>query len=363
MKITIQRNELINRLSQVSKALNTKPAVPILEGVLIQADGRLTLTCSDSNFTIITTTDAYTEHEPGAAVIPAKKLLDIINKMPQQEIDITIDNATAEIRCGKTKVKLAAMDAEQFPMTTWHEIDFVTMDGKVFTELVDNTKYATSTNEALPILQGVLIEQIEDEVTATATDRYRLARNKVTNEHSVRNTIRTVAPLKLLDAVTRLKPKTVDIGIIGNQILMAAEGYRFIATTYDGTYPDVERIIPGTESFKALVDKDQLLKTLELAESVADGKTKVVRLDVARKEMRVTAKDADSSMEEVLEAESGSGGEITIAANARFLIDALKCISADRVEMRFIDNKSPMILTGENDDNGLHLVLPYRMTE
>ena len=63
--------------------------------------------------------------------------------MPKREIDITIDNTAAEIRCGKTKVKLAAMDAEQFPMTTWHEIDFVTMDGKVFTELVDNTKYAT----------------------------------------------------------------------------------------------------------------------------------------------------------------------------------------------------------------------------
>lgn len=361
MKITIQRNELINRLSQVSKAINTKPAVPILEGVLIQADGRLTLTCSDSNFTITTTTDAYTEHEPGAAVIPAKKLLDIINKMPQREIDITADNAVAEVRCEKTKVRLSAMDAEQFPTIKWPAIEFVSLDGAALIDLLNNTKHATASNEAMPILQGILIEQKEEMVTATTTDRYRLARKSVVNVHGVGEVIRTVTPLKLLDAAVRLKPEKVGLGIVGNQIYLVAEDYRFIASTYDGNYPEVERIIPNTESFKVYVDKDQLLKTLELAESVADGKTKIVRLDVARNEMRVTAKDADSSMEEVLEVESG--GEINIAANARYLIDALKCIDTDRVEIRFIDNKSPMILTGENDDSGLHLVLPYRMTE
>lgn len=357
MKITIQRSTLLERLSQVIKALNTKPAMPILEGVLIQAHGELTLVCSDVHFSIMTQITEYDEHEAGETVIPAKKLLEVISKMPDKPIDITVSESSAVIKCGSTRVSLPAMDPEQFPEFFFPVAPPTSIDGKDFVRLVESTAFATTKNENMPILMGVCFEVEGDCLITTATDRHRLARQVVGIEGAEEG--KFVVPVRALDAVAKMKPEKVRFAFDGNRVYLETGDYQVSAAMIDGTYPDTSRIIPQQAETKVFTDTEQLLAALELAEKVADGKTRIVKLDISDGEMLVTAKDDSSAMEEVLEAEI-DGNEIAVTANARYMIDALKTIDTERVEIWLTGIARPMILKAENDDDGLQLVLPYR---
>lgn len=357
MKITIQRSLLFERLSQVIKALNSKTAIPILEGVLIQSNGELSLTCTDNHFTIMTTLDDYEEHEAGEAVIPAKKLHEVINKMPDKPIEITVDDKAATIKCGSTRVKLQSMATDQFPHRAFPIKTLPTIDGQFFAQLVDSTAFAVSKNENTPILMGVCMEVADGQMTATATDRHRLARRVIEVEGAEES--KFVVPVRALDTVARMKPDQIGFEVTENEIFLDAGDYQVIASLHDGNFPDTSRIIPQQAETKVFANAEQLLAALELAEKVADSKTRIVKLDISDGELLVTAKDNSSAMEEVLQAEV-NGDEIAVSVNARYLIDALKTIDTERVEIWLTGTMNPMILKAEGDDSGLQLVLPYR---
>jgi DNA polymerase III subunit beta len=359
MKITIERSTLVERLQHVTKANTSKTALPILEGVLIESNAELTLTCSDSHFTIMTKLDDYQEHEAGVTVVPAKKLLEIIRKMPEKPISIEVDGGTAVLKCGSTKVELPALDPEEFPRMSFPKESTGIIDGDNFSHLVDSTKYAVSTNEQTPVLQGVNIQLGDGQITAIATDRHRLAKQSIDFGSDAEGHGQYVAPVKALEAVVQLKPKNVEVAFSGNSICLRAGAFQYIATLHDGTYPDTSRIIPKSTEITVLVNTKKLLQTLELAEKIVEEKTKIVRLDVTDGEMFVSAKDGPSGVEESIEAEV-TGGELKLSLNAKYLIDALKCITTERAEIWLTGSMSPVIVQNEGDRSGMHLVLPYR---
>lgn len=357
MKITIQRSLLFERLSQVIKALNSKTAIPILEGVLIQAHGELTLVCTDAHFSIMTQITEYDEHEEGDTVIPAKKLFEIVQKMPDGPIDITVEGTAATIKSGSTKVNLKTMDPEEFPEFYFPVEPSAKIDGQDFARLVDATAFAVSKLENTPILMGVCFDITGDQLTALATDRHRLARRVIEVEGAEES--KFVVPVRALDTVARMKPDQIGFEVTENEIFLDAGDYQVIASLHDGNFPDTSRIIPQQAETKVFANAEQLLAALELAEKVADGKTRIVKLDISDGELLVTAKDNSSAMEEVLQAEV-NGDEIAVSVNARYLIDALKTIDTERVEIWLTGTMNPMILKAEGDDSGLQLVLPYR---
>lgn len=360
MKITIERSILLERLAQVVKAIDSKCTVPILEGVLIESNMVLTLTGADQRFSITTTISEYEEHKSGSVVIPAKKLLEIVKKLPNKPITITIDGAQAIIQAG-AKVKLPAMDAEEYPRRAFPSGNMAEVSGKELSRLVDNTKFAVSTNEATPILCGLNIMQKDGQLTILATDRHRLAKQSsgpISDLGLTAGRTYTV-DVKPLEAAAHLNLNTLEIGLSDNEIFIRTGDYQFISTLLDGTYPDTSKIIPKEPKIKVLVNTQQLLKTLELADKIVDDKTKVIALSISEGELFVSAKDITSGMEESLEAEV-EGEEIKLSANCKYMIDALKCITTELVLIELTGIMAPIIIKGEGDDTGLHLVLPYR---
>lgn len=360
MKITIERAILLERLTQVVKAIDSKCQVPILEGVLIESNGVLTLTGADQRFAISTTITEYEEHESGAVVIPAKKLLEIVKKLPNKPITITIDGAQAIIQA-RAKVKLPAMDAEEYPRRVFPSGNMAEVSGKDLSRLVDNTKFAVSTNEATPILTGLNITQKDDQLTILATDRHRLSKQSsgLTSDLGLEAGKTYTVDVKPLEAAAHLNLNTLEIGLSENELFIRTGDYQFISTLLDGTFPDTSKIIPPEPKIKVLVNAEQLLKTLELADKIVEEKTKVVTFNVSEGELFVSAKDATSGMEEALEAEV-EGENIKLSANCKYMIAALGCITTERVSIELTGVMAPVIIKAEGDDTGLHLVLPYR---
>lgn len=335
--------------------------MPILEGVLIDAFGDyMTLTCSDTNLTITATIEEYEDRQGGKAVIPARKLLDVVRKLPENEISIEVDG-TATIRGGKSKVSLPTMDPEEFPEWTFADGNMLELRRNDFERIVDGTKFAVSTNEGQPLLQNVLVEIAAGRLTATATDRHRLARQVVDlpNDTDEDQEGRFVAPVKFLEAVASLRSDSIKFAFVGRYVFAEAGNYQYRSALLDGTYPDVSRVIPGNRNAYVFVNTKELLQALELAEKVIEEKAKVVRFDFSDGELFISAKDGSAGMEETVEA-TVEGERMKLAINAKYMIDALKCIESQRTKIDLLAPLSPVILRSENDETGLHLVLPYR---
>jgi len=363
MKITLQRSAFIERLQHVTKAVASKITLPILEGVLIESAGGLTLTCSDTHLTIKTTLEDYEEVDAGKAVIPAKKLLEVIRKMPEKQISIDVTGSKALIKCGSTKVELPALEQDEFPEKHFPAEAMASIDGDQFAKLIDNTKFAVSSNEATPVLQGIQILQEHGKITAIATDRHRLAKQSISlgTDVGAEGDSQHVAPVKALEAVVQLKQDAVELSFSDNNIYLRAGAYQYIGALPSGSYPDTSRIIPTSANITALINTKQLLQTIELAEKIVEEKTKIVRLEVSDGEVHVSARDGAAGMEESLGAEV-IGEEIKLSLNAKYLIDAVKCISTERTELLFTGALAPVIVRAEGNESGLHLVLPYRTT-
>lgn len=334
--------------------------MPILEGVLIESFGNLTMTCSDATFTISTTIDNFEEKESGSAVIPAKKLLEVVKKMSSDKpISIESDGGTALIKCGSTKVKLPVLDPEEFPRMAMMRTEMIEIEGDSFAKLVDGTKFAVSTNEHTPILQGILFKQQGSKINTVATDRHRLAMQVIPSKGQEEEHVsQHVAPVRALEAVAQLKPDIAQIAFADTSMFIKAGAYEYISRLLDGSYPDTTKLIPKEAKVTATANTKKLLQTLELAEKIVEEKTKVVRLDVSEDEIFVSATDSGTDMEESIEAETT--GEIKISANAKYLIDALKCIPTEQTEIWFTGAMHPIIIKPKGDDSSLHLVLPYR---
>lgn len=357
MKIKIQRSTLLDALSQVNKAIDSKTTIPILEGVLFTAGGELTLIGSDTSFSIMTSITDYTEHEAGAAVIPARKLLEVIKKMPNKEISIEADETKAIIKCGSAKVELSTMSADEYPNEMFNTKGHIKLSGGEFASLVDNTTFATSQNEATPFLQGVNLQVTNDTITAVATDRHRLGRHISSVESEIEG--QYIVPTKILETVAQLRADEVEIHLSESRISISAGDYHYSSSLLSGTYPDTSKIIPTSAPITVKTNTERLLRTLSLAESVNEDQTKIARLDVSEGELFVSVRDNKAAMEETLEAKV-TGDEITVSINAKYMIDALKTIDTEQVELWFIGAMSPVIVKPEGYEQSLHLVLPCR---
>lgn len=361
MKITIQRSILLERLSQVSKAVSAKESMPILTGILVdsRADS-LRLVGSDTRFSISTVIeDGFEKKEPGAVVLPAKQLLEVVRKMPEKPIDIEVgDGFSTRIKCGSSRVMLPGMDPDVYPEVDGELQEQFTLDGPEFQRMISSTAFAVSKNETTPILQGINFKITGGTLTVTATDRHRLSRYISTVEDGLAT--EAVVATKPLEAVAQLNTDTVKVGFSKNKAYFQAGEYTYTAWLMEGNYPDTSRIISTTAVITAKVDRDQLLHALDLARITTDN-TKVVKLHISEGEIIVSSQgEGGSGMEEVLEADV-DGEELKLAANVEYLISAVKSIRSDRVELLFSGAMLPIIIQGVGDEKCLFLVLPVRM--
>lgn len=356
MKITIDRSTLLDSLSQLDKVVQKNPAIPILSGVLIESNGgMLTLTATDGKTEIGTMIDDYLEDAPGSAVIPAKKLLEVVKKLPNGQVKIDIENGRALIN--PKKVELPTLDAEDFPKREYPSGDPIELDGEEFGALIRSTAYAVSPNEQTPILQGVCLYITDGKITGIATDRHRLSRCEINVE--IEGNGAYVVPAEILKEIAKTKPDVLEIKLKDNEIAIKAGDYHYTIALLEGTYPDTSRLLPQTYKVRFVVKRDEMLSTLELAEKVNEDKTKVVKLTVGESSIDLSVKDFDSSMEDSLAAEVEGEG-FTISANAKYLAEALKSMDSEKVSFKLTGKMNPVVIEPVGKDGVLNLVLPYR---
>ena len=348
MKIKAHKKELENALKKVSPATETKATLPVLQGIYFYNDMMLATNLD----TGIKTKYDCEILEKGRAVLPGRKMLNIVKSMPNEQVTITVDNLNAEIECGNTEFQVSGFDPEEFPeLPEVGKNSTLEVDSKALAETLDKTIFALSNNDSQPALKAVCLE----DGYATATNTYRLSNTETDLSFSERLLLPGEAAKevkKMCGAVDNVKVEYNESFIrftFGDTVLIT----RLIAAEF----PNWQDVLPDDCEYDTLVtvDKGQLINALKRANIVAQEEGGEVLFSISDN-MKITAESDESKVNEEIEVNT-NGGEVKIKVDASYMIDGLKKIKDDTVRIELQDKLNPLVI---REHGWIYVVMPIR---
>jgi DNA polymerase-3 subunit beta len=310
--------------------------------------------------------------EKGSIAVPARILLDTLKNLPDQPVTFSIDSTSyaIEISSDNGRYKLAGENATDFPKVPAVSNDFSAhISSEVLAKAVNNTIFATSSDELRPAMTGVYVNLGEKNTTFVATDGHRLVRYRRTDIKS-ENGSTIIIPRKALNLLKSTLPTEntdVTIDFNASNAFFNFGNIRMICRLIDERFPDYENVIPSSNPIKMTISRTDLLGSLKRISIYANKTTHQVRLKITGSELQVSAEDLDFSNEanERLSCEH-EGEDIEIGFNARFLIEMLSNLDADQIRLNMsAPNKAGVINPAEKDksEDILMLVMPVMLNQ
>jgi DNA polymerase-3 subunit beta len=372
MKFIVNSNYLLKQLSNINGVITTNPVVPILENFLFEIDKtKLTVTASDLQTSMITEINVESK-EKGNIAVPARILLDTLKNLPDQPVTFSIDESTysIEISSDNGRYKLSGENATDFPKVPAVSHDFsAAVSSEVLGRAINNTIFATSSDELRPAMTGVYVNLGDKNTTFVATDGHRLVRYRRTDVKSD-NGNAIIIPrkaLNLLKATLPTENSDVSIDFNMSNAFFKFGNIKMICRLIDERFPDFENVIPSSSTIKMTINRVDFLGSLKRISIYANKTTHQVRLKITGSELQVSAEDLDFSNEanERLSCEH-EGEDIEIGFNAKFLIEMLSNITNEQIRLNMsAPNKAGVILPGDKDKNEdmLMLVMPVMLNQ
>ncbi|REK56962.1 MAG: DNA polymerase III subunit beta [Geobacillus sp.] len=376
MKITIDREALVQSVQDVMKAVSPRTTIPILTGIKITATPQgVTLTGSDSDISIesfIPTEDedkALVEiAETGSIVLQARFFSEIVKKLPEKTVEIEVQpNFLTVIRSGKAEFSLNGLDAEEYPrLPQIEEENVFEIPTDLLKTIIRQTVFAVSVSETRPILTGVNWRIEDEELICTATDSHRLALRKAKIETENHQSHNVVIPGKSLNELSKILDDSnapVKIVITANQILFKTKRLLFFSRLLDGNYPETSRLIPTDSKTDIIVNAKEFLQAIDRASLLArEGRNNVVKLTTLSDgiiEISSVSPEIGKVTEEI-QSESIEGEELKISFSAKYMMDALKALDGTDIKISFTGAMRPFLLRPLHSDSMLQLILPVR---
>jgi DNA polymerase-3 subunit beta len=364
------QENLARGLSVVSRAVSNR-SLPVLTNVLLKTeDGGLKLTATNLEIGITYWVPGKIEVD-GATSVPARLLTDLVNSLPGSEpINLELaEGETLHIRAGRFESNIKGIPAEDFPtVQTAGERPITRVAQKVLRQALDETAFAAASDEARPILTGVLAKFEGDQLTLAAADNYRIAVKTITVLDPVEETS-VVIPARALHELARVlsdtdEPVSIVLAHSRNQLLFHIDGVDLVTRLIDGQYPNYQSVLPASHATRAVIDREELLQAVRPAALIAHESANIVKLGVGL--------DGDGAITVSANAEVGDhvgrveaaieGDGTTIAFNARFLADVLEKVDAEQFALELNGPLSPGVFKPIGDDRYVHVVMPLRTT-
>lgn len=375
MKFTIQRDYFLNQLNDTLKAISPRTTLPILTGIKIDATDRgIILTGSDSEISIEITINQNIDgekivdiEEKGSVVLPGRFFVDIVKKLPGKTVNLsTNDQFKTLITSGHSEFNVSGLDPDQYPLLPQvSEEDAIKLPIKVLKNIIAQTNFAVSTSETRPVLTGVNWLIQNNELTCTATDSHRLALRKLKLEDEEIEDKNVIIPGKALSELNKIvsdSEEDINIFFASNQVLFKVGHINFISRLLEGNYPDTTRLFPENYETKLTLDNSEFYHAIDRASLLArEGGNNVIKLstDVDKLELSSTSPEIGTVKEDV-STDNVEGESLKISFNSKYMMDALKAIDNDEVQVEFFGTMRPFILKPKDDETLIQLILPIR---
>ncbi|WP_367924587.1 DNA polymerase III subunit beta [uncultured Ruthenibacterium sp.] len=362
MKLTCDRALLANAIAGVSKAVTQRSSIPVLEGILMKAEGfSLTLTGYDLEMGITTTIEANVL-EPGDAVLPAKLLGDMVRRLPSEEVEINAqDSGATTIKGGITEFDIMGLNPGDFPDLPNPGADkTLDMNTADLQEMVDTTLFAVSTDDKKPAHTGALFSITPEQLTVVALDGYRLA--IIHKPVMATKEIDIIIPAKTLSEVVKLfgeEDEVVHISANRRFVVFATQTYTVISRLIEGEFLDYTRVIPEGYKTRVTVDVRDFSTTIERASLIITERLKNPLRVLFDDHITVRCQTTLGKVVDELPAEI-EGEPVEIGFNNRYLLDALRYSRCDKLVFELSGPLSPVKVLPKDGGDFLFLVLPVR---
>lgn len=366
MKVKIERDRLLRPLSHVSGVVEKRQTLPILGNVYMkQSQGTLTLVGTDLETEVMTRVEEV-EGEDGECTVTARKFYDICRMLPEEAtINLVNEGDRTIITSGRSRFILQSLPAADFPRLEaekWE--DTIEIKQQDLRGLLDRTAFAMAQQDVRYYLNGCLLEVSPDGLRVVATDGHRLAKTEQAMAIDVETRCMAIIPRKAVTELLRFleeNDETVVLDVNPNHVRVSAGVWVFITKLIDGRFPDYEKVIPPSLSIHLVVDRNEFFDILARTSILTNEKFRGVRLLLKPGVMVVMANNPEQ--EEAVDemAVDYDGQEVEIGFNVGYLMDALRALSSDQVDLGLQDPNSSCTINVPQELSTLYLVMPMRI--
>lgn len=366
MKFSCEKYLLQSACGIASRAAASKSPIPALEGLLLQASDRLTVTGYDLKKGIYTQLEAEVK-EQGSVVVGARLFGEMIRRLPDGIVTISTDiNNNVNVKCGKSEFNFMGISPEDYPeMPVVDGVNNIALPQKILGSMIDQTIFAVADNDMRPIYTGALFEIEGEELTLVAVDGYRLAKRSEKLESARMENCSFVVPGSALADIERIcgdSEELVKISVGAKHISFSIGETVVVSRRLEGEFLNYKKSIPESFKYIVKVDRGEFMSAIDrVALIVSERNTSPVRMSFNDGSIDCLCVTPIGRAEDVCTCE-GSGEGLQIGFNDRYLKDALKAAAKEELNVCLNSAASPCIITAaDGSENFTYMILPVRL--
>ncbi|HEX2712234.1 MAG TPA: DNA polymerase III subunit beta [Candidatus Acidoferrales bacterium] len=347
MEFSVRKYDLLEELALTQGVVERKTTIPILSNLLCEAKGsRLTITATDLELSICTSCEAKVKKD-GSATIPAKKLLELVRLLPDEEIRFKLlENHWVQIVSGRKTYKMVGMAKDNFPAIPSFPHPLVKIPARVLSALITKTEFAISMEESRYTLNGGLLILKPDTLAMVATDGHRLALAETDCKFAgLSSEARVLVPKKAMVEVQRLVAEAgeddqIEFGRDENHLFFRLGPRLLISRMLTGQFPNYEAVLPRENNKTVVLDRNELNDALRRVSQLADQRSRAVKFSLAHEGLELTASSPEyGEAKESIEKEY-KGDPLAIGFNAQYLLDFLTAAADGPISLELKDEQS-----------------------
>lgn len=366
MKFSCEKYLLQSACGTASRAAASKSPIPALEGLLLQAADRLTVTGYDLKKGIYTQLEADVK-EQGSVVVGARLFGEMIRRLPDGIVTISTDvNNNVNVKCGKSEFNFMGISPEDYPeMPVVDGVNNIALPQKILGSMINQTIFAVADNDMRPIYTGTLFDIEGEELTMVAVDGYRLAKRSEKLETAKMENCSFVVPGSALADIERIcgdSEELVKISVGAKHISFSIGETVVISRRLEGEFLNYKKSIPDSFKYTVKVDRDEFMSAIDrVALIVSERNTSPVRMSFNDGSIDCLCVTPIGRAEDVCTCE-GSGEGLQIGFNDRYLKDALKAAGTEELNVCLNSASSPCVITAaDGSENFTYMILPVRL--
>lgn len=366
MKFVCSKSNLLTGVQTVSKAVPSKTTMSILECILIDTTkGNITLTANDMELGIETVIEGNII-EKGIIALDAKIFLDIVRKLPDSDITVEVDNSyKTTITCEKAKFNIIGKSGEDFSYLPQIERnESVMVSQYTLKEVIRQTIFSIADNDNNKIMSGELFEINENELKVVSLDGHRISIRKIDLKNSYLHK-KVIVPGKTLNEISKIlsgdADKDVTMSFTSKHVVFEFDNTTVVSRLIEGEYFKIDQMLSSDYETKVKINKREFLDCIDRATLlVKEGDKKPIIINITDDNMELKINSTVGSMNENIDI-TKSGKDLMIGFNPKFLIDALKVIDDEEIEIYLVNPKAPCFIK-DAAEKYIYLILPVNFT-
>lgn len=375
MKVSCLQENLARGLSLVTRAVAPRSTLPVLANVMAATEGgRLRLSATNLELAITCWIGAKVEQE-GATTVPARTFADLVNALPNDKVEmaLAVRTQTLNVRCGQSNNDIKCIDAQEFPPLPPAELETdLVLNVADLREMIAQVVLAASSDDARPVLTGVLIEVNGGEMTLAAADGFRLSVRTAHLTPPAAAPLRAILPARALSELARVisdGEETVSLALPAGrgQAIFRSKNAELVTQLIEGSFPDFRGIIPTSHTTRSVLSTSAFLKACKAADIFAREAAHSARLRITPRgelepgTLEISATAAQTGSNETRVDATIEGSPLEIAFNVRYLLDVLGVIDTPNVALETTGPAAPGLIRPVGRDDFLHVIMPMHL--